>query len=186
MVPIVLNPQRSRLGIAGNGAQALRRLNLLRNGGAEAVRVFADAPVPELAEAAGEHLHAGLPGAGDLATLQALWIADLPETAAAALAQAARQAGVLVSSEDRPEDCDFHSVAEVRRKDLLLTVSTNGAAPGLASVIRRNLETRFGPEWGERVDEVSALRCRWREAGVAMPETSRRIAALVAERGWLS
>ncbi len=185
MIPIALDPRHSRLGIAGNGKLALRRLQALRLAGAETIQVFADAPVPALVELAGNYLHRRLPEAAELAALHAIWIADLPEAAAADLAQASRAAGVLVNSEDRPEYCDFHSVAEIRRKDLLLTVSTNGKAPGLAGVIRQNLETCFGPEWAERVEEVAALRAGWREAGIPMAEAARRIATLAAERCWL-
>jgi precorrin-2 dehydrogenase/sirohydrochlorin ferrochelatase len=93
---------------------------------------------------------------------------------------------VLVNVEDVPEYCDFHSVAEVRRGDLLLTVSTNGSAPGLAGTIRRNLESCFGPEWEERVNDIAALRQGWRAEGVPMPEAARRIDAIVEERCWLS
>jgi len=93
---------------------------------------------------------------------------------------------VLVNFEDRPEFCDFHSVAEVRRGDLLVTVSTGGAAPGLAGSIRRRLEGCFGPEWDGRVAQVKALRGEWRAEGVKMPEAARRIEALVAEGCWLN
>jgi precorrin-2 dehydrogenase/sirohydrochlorin ferrochelatase len=186
MIPIALDPLHSRLGIAGNGKLALRRLNALRQGGAATVRVFADLPEAELAAAAGPHLHPHLPAAADLAPLHALWIADLPDSIAAELAAAARAAGVLVNAEDRPEYCDFHSVAEIRRKNLLLTVSTGGAAPGLASVIRQNLENCFGPEWAERVEEVARLRAGWRSEGVPMALAARRIADLAAERCWLA
>ena len=185
MIPIALDPRRSRLGIAGNGKLALRRLNALRRAGVGTVQIYADAPEPELAEAADGQLRRHLPDAAELSALHANWIADLPEEAAGRLAQSARDAGVLVNSEDRPQDCDFHSVAEIRRRDLLLTVSTNGKAPGLASVIRQKLETCFGPEWADRVDEVAALRTEWREAGIPMAEAARRIAVLAAERCWL-
>ena len=55
---------------------------------------------------------------------------------------------MLVNVEDRPALCDFHSVAEVRRGDLLLTVSTGGASPGLAARIRARLAAEFGPRMG--------------------------------------
>ncbi len=183
MIPIALDPETTRLAVAGNGALAVRRLQALRAAGATAALVFADAPEPELVSAAGEFLRARLPDAADLEALQVLWIAGLEQ--AAVLAAAARANRVLVNVEDRPEHCDFHSVAEVRRKNLILTVSTNGKAPGLARSIRRNLEDCFGPEWDARVDEVAALRAGWRAEGVPMAEASRRIEALVAENCWL-
>jgi precorrin-2 dehydrogenase/sirohydrochlorin ferrochelatase len=148
--------------------------------------VFADAPEPALAEAAGSWLRQGLPEAADLAALNVLWVAGLPDAEAAALTKAARACRVLVNVEDRPEYCDFHSVAEVRRKNLLLTVSTGGAAPGLAGSIRRRLESCFGREWDERVSEVASLRAGWRAAGLPMAEVGRRIDALVQERCWLA
>jgi precorrin-2 dehydrogenase/sirohydrochlorin ferrochelatase len=186
MIPIALDPRHARLAVAGNGALALRRLLSLRAAGAAEVLLFADAPSAELTAEAGLFLRPHLPEAAELAELHALWIVDVPEQKAAGLAARARALRVLVNVEDRPPYCDFHSVAEVRRGDLLLTVSTNGAAPGLAGAIRRNLENCFSPEWEERVAEVAALRAGWRAEGVAMPEAARRINALVEERCWLS
>jgi precorrin-2 dehydrogenase/sirohydrochlorin ferrochelatase len=186
MIPLALDPRFVTLAVAGNGALALRRLRALRRAGAEAAILFADAPSAELAAEAGDYLRHDLPDAAALATLHVLWIVDLPAETAASLAQAARAARVLVNLEDVPEYCDFHSVAEVRRGDLLLTVSTNGAAPGLAGTIRRRLEGCFGPEWAERVDEVASCRQAWRAEGVAMPEAARRIETLADERGWIA
>ncbi len=186
MIPIALDPRHAQLAVAGNGQLALRRLRALRGAGAAGALLFADAPDENLAEEAGPSLRRYLPDAADLAGLHVLWIVDVPEDQAAALASEARRLRVLVNVEDRPPFCDFHSVAEVRRGDLLLTVSTNGAAPGLAGAIRRNLETCFPPEWEQRVAEVAALRAGWREEKIAMPEAARRINALVEERCWLS
>ncbi len=185
MIPLALDPKFVQLAVAGNGALALRRLNALRAAGA-APLLFADAPSDALAAAAGDALQDHLPAAAELANLHVLWIVDVEPTTAAALAELARSLRVLVNVEDVPAFCDFHSVAEVRRGDLLLTISTNGAAPGLAGSIRRALETCFGPEWGERVTEIAELRRGWRADGVAMPEAAKRIDRLVAERCWLA
>ncbi len=186
MIPLALATAFARLAVAGNGALALRRLRALRQGGAAEALLFADAPSDDLAAEAGPFLRPGLPDAATLSELHALWIVDLPAATAATLAALARRLRVLVNVEDVPEFCDFHSVAEVRRGDLLITVSTNGAAPGLAGTIRRNLENCFGPEWGDRVEEIAALRREWRGQGMAMPEAARRIADLVEARCWLS
>ena len=185
MIPIALDPKRGRLALAGNGAVALERLRALHTAGAARVAVFADSPEAELARAAGAHLHRRLPEAAELAALHALWIVDLPPETGAPLARAAQAAGVLVNYMDRPEFCDFHAVAEVRRNNLLLTVSTGGAAPGLAGLIRRHLAACFGPEWAERTEEIARLREQWRRAGTSPAERTRRIAALAAERDWL-
>jgi precorrin-2 dehydrogenase/sirohydrochlorin ferrochelatase len=186
MIPLALDPKHVQLAVAGNGTQALRRLLALRGAGAAGTLLFADAPEAALADEAGAYLRFALPDEAALGNLHALWIVGLEPDVAAELAAKARRLRVLVNVEDVPANCDFHSVAEVRRGDLLLTVSTNGTAPGLSGAIRRNLETCFGPEWSERVREVASLRRGWRAGGVPMPEAARRIEALVEERRWLS
>jgi len=186
MIPLALDPKFVNVAVAGNGNLARRRLRVLRKAGAVSALLFADAPDAALAAEAGAWLRPALPAEADLRALHALWIVDLSAEIAADLAAQARALRVLVNVEDVPQSCDFHSVAEVRRGGLLLTVSTGGAAPGLSGTIRRSLESCFGPEWDERVDEIAALRAGWRAEGVAMPEAARRIDALVEERCWLS
>ena len=185
MIPVALDPRFVKLAVAGNGPLALRRLRALRHAGATEVLLFADAPDAELATEAGTFLRPAWPDETALQALHMLWIVDVAPSRALGLATLARRLRVLVNVEDVPDYCDFHSVAEVRRGDLLLTVSTNGLAPGLAGTIRRTLETSFGPEWGERVSEIAGLRQSWHAEGVSMPETARRIEAIVAERCWL-
>jgi len=164
MIPLALNPLNIRIGLAGAGAPAARRLAALRAAGAEPVVFGADVT---------------------LTGLHVLYVTGLEAAQYEPLAAAARAAGVLVNVEDVPALCDFHAVAEIRRGDLLLTVSTGGAAPGLAGVIRRALEQIFPPVWAERVAEVARLRQGWRAEGVPMAEAARRIGDMARERCWL-
>jgi precorrin-2 dehydrogenase/sirohydrochlorin ferrochelatase len=97
----------------------------------------------------------------------------------------ARRIGVLVNVEDITRLCDVHVPAIVRRGDLTLTVSTRGAAPGLAARIRRDLAERYGPEWEQRVAEVAALRADLRGRGLPPDRVASAIAAFVSARGWL-
>jgi precorrin-2 dehydrogenase/sirohydrochlorin ferrochelatase len=186
MIPLALDPKFCRVAVAGDGELALRRLRALRVAGFGEALLFADAPIVALAAEAGAFLRTRLPGAADLADLNVLFVVDVAEAEGEALAAAARARKVLVNFEDRPAFCDFHSVAEVRRGDLLLTVSTNGAAPGLAGSIRRRLENCFGQEWGGRVAELAAQRAGWRAEGVKMPEAARRIEEIVEAGCWLN
>lgn len=185
MIPIALDPRFARLAVAGNGSLALRRFRALRAAGADGVILFSDVPTEDAVVEAGPALRWAMPVAADFSVLNVLWIVDLARDRAEALAAAAREARVLVNVEDVPPFCDFHSVAEVRRGDLLLTISTNGRAPGLAGMIRRNLELRFGAEWQERVAKIGALRAGWQREGVSMPEAAKRIAAIVDQQKWL-
>jgi precorrin-2 dehydrogenase/sirohydrochlorin ferrochelatase len=127
-----------------------------------------------------------IPTPSDLASLQILFVAGLDAETSRRLAEAARRAGVIVNVEDVPELCDFHMPAQVRRGDLLLAISTAGRSPALSRFLREDLEQRFGPEWEERLEEISDLRGRWRAEGAAPDEVSARTRSLLSERGWLA
>ena len=166
MIPIALDPSHLRLGVAGDGPAAARRRARLAAGGAEPVVV--DAGVPLFGQ------------------IDVLWIADLPEQAAAELARAARKAGVLVNVEDCPELCDFHSVAELRRGSLLVGVSTGGESPGLAGRVRDRIAALLGPEWARRVGELGSLRRGWRAEGRTVEELARLSDEHIDLAGWLA
>lgn len=166
MIAVALDPAALPLAVAGRGPGARRRYEALQAAGARDVRLFADRPSREA-----------------LAGLRALWIVGLPDEEAAALAARARSARVLVNVEDRPELCDFHSVAAVRRGDLLLTVSTGGASPRLAARIRARLAEDYGPEWGERLAVLRAQRATWRRDDC---DVSVLTDALLQANGWLA
>ncbi|MCB5943343.1 bifunctional precorrin-2 dehydrogenase/sirohydrochlorin ferrochelatase [Acidocella sp. KAb 2-4] len=185
MIPVALSPDRLRLGLAGTGPAALRRLRALREAGA-APLVFSPAPDAALTAEAGASLRVALPDEAALGELHLLWIAGLPSEVFAPLAAAARRLRVLVNVEDEPQHCDFHAVAEIRRGDLLLTISTGGAAPGLAGTIRRHLEGCFPAAWAGHVREAAALRQTCRAEGASMPETARRIARLADDACWFT
>jgi len=167
MLPVILNPLRLRTGLVGRGAALARRAALLAESGIE-VRLLSPDVSDEL-----------------LAPLQLLFVAGLDEGEARHLAARARAFGVLVNVEDVLPLCDFHVPAIVRQGDLLLTASTGGAAPGLARALREHLAESFGPEWRERVGELAAERARYRSQGLAPTEVSRKVRALVTEKGWL-
>jgi precorrin-2 dehydrogenase / sirohydrochlorin ferrochelatase len=166
MLPVVVNPRTVRIGLAGAGEGFVRRASLLKDAGALPVAVAEDAD----AEA--------------LRGLSVLFVVGLEEPEM--LAAQARAAGVLVNVEDRPELCDFHVPAIVRRGDLVLTVSTGGRSPGVARRLREWLERRFGSEWGPRLGELGAARTRWRAEGMSPGEISDRTRRMIDEKSWLA
>lgn len=185
MIPLALNPSRLQLGLVGAGAPAMKRLRGLHNAGAgETLRVFTTDPT--LAAQAGSGVTMRLPEPEEVKTLNLLWIAGLEEAVYRPLALLARAHKILLNVEDVPEFCDFNAVAEIRRGDLLLTVSTNGQAPGLAGAIRRRLESCFPERWADHVRQVAALRQSWRKDSVPMPEAAQRIETLLDTECWLS
>lgn len=185
MIAVALDPARIAVAVAGHGAPALRRAALLA-AGAPRVALFCDrpetlaGPLPN-----GVELRAVLPDRTALGGIGALWITGLDDGSAATLAASARGQGVLVNVEDRRELCDFHSLAEVRRGDLLLTVSTGGRSPGLAARVRAWLAGAFGPEWAARTAEIDALRRGWRAQGMTMGEVARLTDHTIEAAGWM-
>jgi precorrin-2 dehydrogenase/sirohydrochlorin ferrochelatase len=164
VLPIALDPTVLRIGLCGAGDGLARRRATLMEGGAEPILIDPDA---------------------SLSALNLLFVAGLDRPIAAVLAARAREQGVLVNVEDVPDLCDFHVPAILRRGDLALTVSTSGRAPGLARLLREWLGRTFGPEWKNRLDEVSAERARCHDEGLAPEDVSRRTRDFVAQRGWL-
>jgi precorrin-2 dehydrogenase / sirohydrochlorin ferrochelatase len=185
MIPIVVDPKQSAMALIGRGEAAERRLELLLAGGADQIAVFSDAPSARLEELAAHRLRRRLPSAAELARFALLWIADLPLAEAAPLARAARAGGCLVNVEDVIAFCDFHNPSQVRRGDLLLTVSTAGKSPGLAARIRAELARAFGPEWAGRLERIGAKRTAWRRERHSLRELARLTNATIDANGWL-
>jgi precorrin-2 dehydrogenase / sirohydrochlorin ferrochelatase len=165
MLPIAVDIARVRVVLVGDGAAARRRLVRLDRAGAGHLAVYAMAPDPLLAAAAGARLRRRLPRTDEISRAQLVFLAGVDPAAAARLRRVADRAGVLLNVEDDIAQSDFHSPAVVRRGDLVVAISTGGKSPGLAAAIRRRVEAWLGPEWGPRLERASALRAGWRDAG---------------------
>ncbi len=185
MFPILLDLSRVRVALAGNGAAALRRLRLLDQDGARNLAVYSTDPLPALETAAGARLRRALPSAAELAGVHIVFAVDLPAAILAELSATAQVIGTLIHVEDKPALGTVHAPAQVRRGDLLLTVSTNGRSPGLARRLKRFLEGLFGAEWQDRLDELATLREGWREAGAEPAEVARWTEGWIDRHHWL-
>lgn len=73
--------------------------------------------------------------------------------------EAARER-VLLNVVDVPDACTFYAGAIVDRGDLRIAIGTGGSSPGLASRLRRQLETQVGPEYAPFVEILGAVRRR--------------------------
>lgn len=87
-----------------------------------------------------------------------LILADVDESIAAQIRTFGERHRVFVNIVDKPEYCSFIVPAIARRNDLLITVSTSGKSPSLASWIRERLETEFGPEYQELIEALGSTR----------------------------
>lgn len=145
--PIVLTSlHTARCVVVGGGAVAERKLNDLLAGGARPT-VISPTVTPALAawRHEGRISHIARPFEEQDLDGAFLVVAATDDAAVNALVAAASHArGCLINAADDPSAGNFHTVATVRRGDLLLTVSTGGSSPVLAAHIRRELEERYG------------------------------------------
>jgi precorrin-2 dehydrogenase/sirohydrochlorin ferrochelatase len=72
----------------------------------------------------------------------------------------AEQQGLLCNIADRPQICNFILPAVVRRGDFVMAISTAGKSPAFAKHVRQRLESEFGPEYGDLLDLMGAIRTR--------------------------
>jgi precorrin-2 dehydrogenase / sirohydrochlorin ferrochelatase len=184
MLPLSLDLTKLRVALIGKGEEALRRFGWLMEAGASSVIVFSETPSPALAAAA-TPLQRRWPEPADFAGIRLVFIADLEEPQRSAMAETARAAGALIHVEDVPQLCDVHAPSVLRRGDLTIAVSTNGAAPGLAAELKQYLAGLFGPEWQGRVEYLKTLRRYWHAQGTDHATIRRLTATRIARRGWL-
>ena len=84
------------------------------------------------------------------------------------IGQACMQRGILCNMTDAPEHGNFVLPASITRGDLTISISTSGASPALARVIRQDLEDRYGPEY----EAMTRLLANIRTALLAMGRSS--------------
>jgi len=164
-LPIFLALDGKRAVIAGNGAPAAWKAELLSAAGAD-VAVFAERPCEELRAVAAQAPRAAIvlqqrPWRIDDFAGAAVAVGGFDDEAEAErFAGAARAAGVPVNVIDRPAYCDFSFGAIVNRSPLVIGISTDGAAPVFGQAIRARLEAMIPRGFARWTDAAR----RWRKA----------------------
>jgi uroporphyrin-III C-methyltransferase / precorrin-2 dehydrogenase / sirohydrochlorin ferrochelatase len=91
-------------------------------------------------------------------------VADIEDRQEAQLfADTARQNGALVNVVDQPAFCDFQFGTIVNRAPVIVSISTDGAAPILGQAIRRRIEAVLPPSLGTWAQAAKGFRDRLRE-----------------------
>jgi len=93
--------------------------------------------------------------------------------------------GIWINSADDPDRCAFTLPAALRRGDLMVTVSTGGASPALASWLRSHLELSIVPEFEEVVSRLAIERARIHDEGESTENVQWQpiIAGVMADLG---
>ena len=79
------------------------------------------------------------------------------------VAKDCKKHNIIVNVVDQPEICDFIFPSILERGDITVAVSTGGASPVLARVLRTKLETMVPASYGKLADIVSSNRIRVRD-----------------------
>ncbi|OHV76870.1 siroheme synthase CysG [Rhizobium sp. LCM 4573] len=148
-LPVFWALEDKRVIVAGGSDAAAWKAELLAACGAE-VHVYAEElsdTFEKLVMRASEHpqgrfIHHREAWSPFIFPNAALAIADCDEEdEARAFFDAARRAGVPVNVIDKPAFCQFQFGSIVNRSPVVISISTDGAAPILAQAIRRRIET---------------------------------------------
>ncbi len=159
--PVVLTGLHDvRCVVVGGGPVAERKVEGLLEAGASPTIISPTLTdgLRSLAQAGRLEYIARVFGSGDLHGAVLAIAATGNRAVNADVASEARRLGILVNVVDDPDAGNFTTMGSVRRGDLLLAVSTGGTSPALAALIRRKLAATFGPEYGELLALLGALR----------------------------
>lgn len=96
----------------------------------------------------------------------------------------ARRRGVLCNAVDDPRNCDFYYPAVLRRGSLQIAISTGGSSPELASHLRKELESRFGPAYGPWLDYLGRQRQDLLRAPMPAAQRQRVLRRLASRRAF--
>jgi precorrin-2 dehydrogenase/sirohydrochlorin ferrochelatase len=154
-LPIFVDLARLRCVVIGAGEVAASKVNALIAHGADVTVVSADAggKITEAA-AAGKLRHVNRSYIyGDLRGNRIAYVVTDDLEVIERAVQEAREFGILLNVADNPAVSDFISPAVVQRGDLQIAISTSGASPSLARLLRERLERQLGPQY-ERLVEI--------------------------------
>lgn len=169
-LPVFLTVRGRACVLVGGGEAAAPKFALLRRAGAAIRLVGAEPAFAETAD--GAEILPGPLTADHLAGACLIIDASGDDRTNQRSAALARAAGVPLNVVDRPALCDFILPAILDRSPIVVAVSTGGAAPALAGLIRQELEALIPPGLGR----LAALSGTLRDEIRRIADPARRLA----------
>jgi uroporphyrin-III C-methyltransferase/precorrin-2 dehydrogenase/sirohydrochlorin ferrochelatase len=159
-LPIFLNIQQQPCLVVGGGATATRKVDLLLQAHAH-VKVVA----PTLTDSLNHWVKQGRIShhpakftATDLQDCRLVIAATNDKTVNQQVSSLAHQQGIPVNVVDHPELCSFIMPSLIDRDPVQIAVSTGGASPVLARLLRARLETLIPATYGRLAEFVASFR----------------------------
>jgi len=163
--PVNLNLVGRPVLVVGGGRIAYRKVQQILAAGGEVTVLapeilsdFNDLPVQQIARAYTK---------GDVAAFRLVITATGNIDVDQEIYDECEELGIWVNSADDPARCSFTLPAAFRRGPVMITVSTGGASPALASFLRSELEQLVGPEFAEVAASLAAERAQFHANGVS-------------------
>jgi siroheme synthase-like protein len=176
LYPVFLRVDRLRCVVIGGGAVAVRKVRGLLDADAH-VTVVAPAVHPDLHRLVELKSVDWVPREArddDLEGANLAFLATPDANVNARLEAVASKLGILVNRADSPDHGTFHVPAVVRRGDIAVGVSTGGRAPGIAQLVRDDIESVLTDERVALLDVVAAARKAARASGMSTNSTHWR------------
>lgn len=106
--------------------------------------------------------------AGDAEGFVLVMVATDDVSVNAAVAVECRERGVLINCADDPARCDFILPSVLKRGALTVTVSTGGASPTMARLVREELDALLPGDVAALTDVMAEVRRTLREGGISI------------------
>lgn len=168
--PVVLDLEARPCLVVGGGTVGARKIAGLREAGAR-VTVVSPALCAALLDVARQGGLRWWPreyADGDAAGFALVMAATGDAAANARVAADARARAIWVNCADDPERCDFILPSVLHRGALTVAISTGGASPILARMVREELDASLPGDYAALLDVVADARRALRERGIAL------------------
>lgn len=169
--PVYLNLKGKTVLLIGGGDVARQKIGALLESEAR-VRLVAPEVSPPVQELIRQH-HLSWQqrgyATGDLDGAALVIAATDDASLQKRIAEEARARGIWVNIVDVTALCDFIAPAVISQGDLQIAISTGGASPALAKLLRQKLEMLIGPEYGMLIKILQ----RYRPEILKLPKPER-------------
>ena len=170
LFPVMLDLEGRECLVVGGGVVAARKVAGLLDAGAR-VTVVSPVLAPAALDIARDGRLRWWPREytkGDVAGFALVMVATDDDEVNALVAAEARERSIWVNCADDPARCDFILPSVLRRGPLTVAVSTGGASPTVAHMVREELEAVLPPDYAALTEVVADVRRGLREAGIAL------------------
>jgi siroheme synthase-like protein len=172
LFPVFLKLAGRRVLVVGGGPVAAGKLRALLDAGADVTVVAPDVCAEVLAAGVRVERRRFVPQDVDGV---AFVVAAAPPDVNRDVARAAERRGVFVNAVDDMASANAYAPAIVRRAGVTLAISTDGAAPALAGLVREALEAVLPDDLDRWMECAVEARKDWLAGGVPMQERRPRL-----------